>query len=153
MAQQKEDIVILMADDDDDDFLLTKKALQDSHLLNDLHRVKDGEDLLDYLNNEKKFSDKSMYPRPGIILLDLNMPRKDGREALKEIKSNPKLSSIPVVVFTTSKAEADIFKTYELGVNSFITKPVTFDKLIDVMKTLGSYWFKIVTLPIDTMSV
>lgn len=142
-------IVILMADDDDDDFLLTQKALKQSKLLNTLCRVKDGEELLDYLNQRGEFAEGIECPRPGVILLDLNMPRKDGREALKEIKSDPKLRDIPVVVFTTSKAEEDIFKSYQLGVNSFITKPVTFDGLIKVMQTLGRYWFEIVELPVQ----
>lgn len=136
-----------MADDDDDDYLLTQKALKQSKLLNHLRRVKDGEDLLDYLYHRGEYEDSSDCIRPGVILLDLNMPRKDGREALKEIKSDPDLRDIPVVVFTTSKAEEDIYKSYKLGVNSFITKPVTFENLIQVMQTLGKYWFEIVELP------
>lgn len=147
MTTNKAHITIVMADDDDDDYLLTKKALNESRLLNKLHRVKDGEELLEYLRHQDKYADQTEYERPGIILLDLNMPRKDGREALKEIKSDPKLRNIPVVVFTTSKAEEDVYKTYELGVNSFITKPVTFDNLIKVMQTLGTYWLEIVELP------
>lgn len=139
-------IVILMADDDDDDFVLTQKALKESKLLNTLIRVSDGEELLDYLMRRGDYEGKET-PRPGVILLDLNMPRKDGREALKEIKSDPELNDIPVVVFTTSKAEEDIYRSYKLGVNSFITKPVTFENLIDVMKALGKYWFEIVELP------
>lgn len=139
-------IVILMADDDDDDYLLTKKALAESRLLNDLKRVKDGEELMDYLHRRGDYAAENA-PRPGVILLDLNMPRKDGREALREIKSDESLRNIPVVVFTTSKAEEDIYKTYQLGVNSFITKPVTFDNLTEVMRTLGNYWFEIVELP------
>lgn len=138
-------IVILMADDDDDDYLLTKKALEESKLLNTLIRVKDGEELLDYLNERGEYT--SGTQRPGVILLDLNMPRKDGREALKEIKSNPDLNDIPVVIFTTSKAEEDVYRSYQLGSNSFITKPVTFESLITVMKALGTYWFEIVELP------
>lgn len=141
----KDPIVILMADDDDDDFLLTQKALKKSKLLNRLIRVRDGEELLDFLHDRGEFKGKS--ERPGVILLDLNMPRKDGREALKEIKSDKVLSTIPVVVFTTSKAEEDIYRSYQLGVNSFITKPVTFANLIQVMQTLGKYWFEIVELP------
>jgi CheY-like chemotaxis protein len=147
MEQVKNEIIILMADDDDDDYLLTKKAFKESRLLNTLNRVKDGEELLEYLHHVAPFEDKSKYPRPGVILLDLNMPRKDGREALKEIKMDPDLADIPVVVFTTSKAEEDVYRTYQLGVNSFITKPVTFDTLIHTMQTLGDYWFNIVTLP------
>lgn len=147
MTPDRKPMVILMADDDDDDFLLTQKALKQSKLLNTLIRVKDGEELLDYLLGRNDFTDRSAYERPGVILLDLNMPRMDGREALKQIKSNDDLNDIPVVVFTTSKAEEDIYKSYKLGVNSFITKPVTFDNLIQVMQTLGKYWFEIVELP------
>jgi CheY-like chemotaxis protein len=143
----KNGIVILMADDDDDDFLLTQKALKQSKLLNTLVRVKDGEELIDYLHGKGELAETSSFDRPGVILLDLNMPKKDGREALKEIKSDPDLRDIPVVVFTTSKAEEDIYKSYQLGVNSFITKPVTFEGLIQVMQALGKYWFEIVELP------
>lgn len=135
-----------MADDDEDDFLLTQKALTESKLLNKLVRVEDGEKLMDYLLGNGIYADKQ-FERPGIILLDLNMPRKDGRETLKEIKSNPDLSDIPVVIFTTSKAEEDIYKSYKLGGNSFITKPVTFDKLIATITAIGKYWFEIVELP------
>lgn len=139
-------MVILMADDDEDDFLLTQRALKKSRLINQLIRVSDGEELLDYLRQKGKYN-KSNTKLPSFILLDLNMPRMDGREALKEIKSDPELKDIPVVVFTTSKAEEDIIKSYKLGVNSFVTKPVTFDSLIDVMKSLGNYWLEIVELP------
>lgn len=147
---QTQPIVILMADDDEDDILLTKKALVKGKLLNPLHTVQDGEELLDYLLHRGQYVDANAAPRPGLILLDLNMPRKDGREALREIKSHDELKDIPIVVFTTSKAEEDIYRSYKLGVNSFITKPVTLDSLIDVMQTLGKYWFEIVTLPTDT---
>lgn len=143
---KKNSVVILMADDDDDDYLLTKKALKESKLLNTLVRVKDGEELLQYLQKKGDYEHQET-PRPGVILLDLNMPRKDGREALREIKSDPNLNDIPVVVFTTSKAEEDIYRSYQLGVNSFITKPVTFENLLHVVTTLGNYWFEIVELP------
>lgn len=143
-------IVILMADDDEDDILLTHKALQKGRLLNTLYSVQDGEELLDYLLQRGKYSDPAIAPRPGLILLDLNMPKKDGREALKEIKSHADLQDIPIVVFTTSKAEEDIYRSYKLGVNSFITKPVTFESMIEVMQALGKYWFEVVTLPTDT---
>lgn len=147
MSQLKEKpITILMADDDEDDFLLAKRALKQSKLLNDLIRVEDGEELMDYLMARGDYANKPT-PRPGVILLDLNMPRKDGREALKEIKSHPDLRDIPVVVFTTSKAEEDVYRSYQLGVNSFITKPVTFESLITTMGALGKYWFEIVELP------
>jgi CheY-like chemotaxis protein len=143
----KNSIIILMADDDEDDILLTQKALKQGKLLNELHCVRDGEELLDYLFHRGAYSEPASAPRPGVILLDLNMPRKDGREALKEIKEHPDLKDIPIVVFTTSKAEEDVYRSYKLGVNSFVTKPVTFERLIEVMQMLGKYWFEIVTLP------
>jgi CheY-like chemotaxis protein len=143
----KKAVVLLVADDDADDRQMTKEALEESYLLNDLHFVEDGEQLMDYLKRRGKFTDPTDSPRPGMILLDLNMPRKDGREALEEIKTDPELRSIPVIILTTSKAEADILKSYELGVNCFITKPVTFAGLIEVTRTLGQYWFEIVQLP------
>lgn len=143
----KDTIVILMADDDEDDILLTQKALRQGKLLNELYCVQDGEELLDYLFHRGAYTDPAKAPRPGVILLDLNMPRKDGREALKEIKAHPDIKDIPIVVFTTSKAEEDIYRSYMLGVNSFITKPVTFERLIEVMQMIGKYWFEIVTLP------
>ncbi len=140
-------IIILLADDDPDDRLLTRDALAENRLANHLHCVEDGEELVDYLFRRGKFEDPAISPRPGLILLDLNMPRKDGREALKEIKTNPDLCTIPVVILTTSKTHEDICRSYKLGVNSYITKPVTFASLVDVMKTLGKYWFEIVELP------
>jgi CheY-like chemotaxis protein len=140
-------ITILLADDDSDDRVLARDALAESRVANDLRLVEDGEELMDYLNRRGRFSDPANAPRPGLILLDLNMPRKDGREALREIKSDPSLRHIPIVVLTTSKAEEDIYRTYDLGVNSFITKPVSFDGLVSVMRALGRYWFEIVELP------
>lgn len=140
-------IVILLADDDADDRLLTRDALAENRLANNLQCVEDGEELLDYLFRRGKYTDPESSPRPGLILLDLNMPRKDGREALKEIKSHPDLRKIPIVVLTTSKADEDICRSYKLGVNSYITKPVTFASLVEVMKALGKYWFEIVELP------
>lgn len=140
-------IVILMADDDADDRILTKDALEESRVVNDLRFVEDGEELMDYLNRRGEFSDPASAPRPGIILLDLNMPKKDGREALREIKADPDLRRIPVVVMTTSQAEEDIYRSYDLGASSFITKPVTFDRLVELMKTMGQYWVEFVELP------
>ncbi len=149
MEKPKESVVILMADDDEDDCLMAREALEEARICNELRFVKDGEELMDYLRREGRYADPSSSPRPGLILLDLNMPRKDGREALKEIKTDPDLRRIPVVVLTTSKAEEDILKTYDLGVNSFITKPVTFEGLVQVMKTLAEYWLEIVSIPQD----
>lgn len=141
-------ITILMADDDPDDRMLTKEALMENKLANDLHFVEDGEELMDYLHQKGKYN-KDNAPKPGLILLDLNMPKKDGREALTEIKADPKLRRIPIIVLTTSKAEEDIIKSYDLGISSFITKPVTFDDLVEVARAIGKYWFGIVVLPND----
>lgn len=140
-------IIILIADDDPEDRMLVKEALEESRLKNSIQFVENGEELMDYLHHRGKYKDKEKYHTPGLILLDLNMPKKDGREALKEIKADDHLRLIPVVVLTTSKAEEDILRTYDLGVSSFITKPVTFAALVDVMKTLSKYWFEIVELP------
>lgn len=145
----KKSIVILMADDDADDRLLTKRALEQNNIVNDFRYVEDGEQLIDYLNHQGKYSDPADSPRPGLILLDLNMPRKDGREALGEIKKDESLRRIPIVILTTSKEEEDVLRSYDLGVNSYITKPVTFQGLVDAMKTIGRYWLDIVKLPMD----
>lgn len=143
-------VTILVADDDADDRLMIKDAFQESKLANDLRFVKDGEDLMEYLRKDGDYRDNEKSPRPGLILLDLNMPRKDGREALKEIKNDPKLRGIPIVILTTSKTQEDIYRTYDLGVSSFITKPVSFDKLVQITRDLGRYWFEIVELPAAT---
>lgn len=145
--EKRKPIAILIAEDDPEDRMLVKEALDESRLMNNIYFVENGEELMDYLQNKGKFSDKDEYTTPGLILLDLNMPKKDGREALKEIKADPALRFIPIVVLTTSKAEEDIVRTYDLGVSSFITKPVTFSSLVDIMKTLSKYWFEIVELP------
>lgn len=151
MKRDIEAIVILMADDDPEDAMLARDALAESRLANTLNVVEDGEQLLDYLYQRGKFNSGNA-PRPGLILLDLNMPRLDGREALARIKSDPDLRRIPVVVLTTSKAEEDVFRSYDLGANSYITKPVTFDSLVSVVRSLAEYWFGIVMLPIDETS-
>jgi CheY-like chemotaxis protein len=139
-------VTILMADDDEEDCLMARDALQEGRILNDLRVVHNGEELLDYLHRRGRFADADA-PRPGLILLDLNMPRMDGREALRAIKSDPELRAIPIVVLTTSKAEEDIVRSYELAANSFISKPVTFAGLVDVMRDIGHYWLEIVDLP------
>jgi CheY-like chemotaxis protein len=139
---------ILLADDDDDDCMLAREALAESRLLSELYVVRDGEELLDYLYHRGKYINPNSSPRPGLILLDLNMPKKDGREALQEIKNDPKLRQIPVIILTTSKAEEDIHHTYDLGANSFIIKPMDFESLVEVMRTIGKYWFEIVELPL-----
>ena len=140
-------ITIVLADDDPDDRQLTEEAFSENRLVNQLHCVEDGEQLMDYLHRRGQYENLREEALPGLILLDLNMPRKDGREALKEIKADPALRRIPIVILTTSKAEEDIIRSYDLGVNSFITKPVTFEGLVAVMRILGKYWIEIVELP------
>jgi CheY-like chemotaxis protein len=147
MSQGARPLTILVAEDDEEDRLLTEDALTGAHLVNDLRFVVDGEDLMQYLHRSGPYAAPGAAPRPGIVLLDLNMPKKDGREALAEIKQDPELRRIPVVVLTTSKAEEDIVGTYELGVNSFITKPVTFTGLVEALQAFSRYWFEIVELP------
>jgi len=140
-------ITILLAEDDPDDRQMTEEAFVENRLANPLHCVENGEELMDYLRRRGQFERFRAEPLPGLILLDLNMPRKDGREALKEIKADPTLRRIPVVVLTTSKAEEDILRSYDLGVNSYVTKPVTFKSLVELIKVLGRYWFEVVELP------
>lgn len=144
MIENPRSITILLAEDDPDDRLLVREAFEENHLLNSLEMVEDGEELMDYL---RKCGDYETKPTPNLILLDLNMPRKNGMEALQEIKADANLRRIPIVVLTTSKAEEDIIRTYDLGVNSFIVKPVTFDSLVELVRELGKYWFQIVELP------
>lgn len=147
MKQRGNSITILMADDDEDDCLLVREAFTENRLLNDLRFVSDGEELMDYLLQRSHYSDPATSPPPGLILLDLNMPRKNGREALKEIKADLCLRHIPVVVLTTSQEQTDILSSYHLGANSYISKPVTFDGLVRVIKSFGNYWLNIVDLP------
>ncbi len=148
MSTPVQPITILVADDDPDDQLLIKEALEDNRLANVLEFVGDGVELMDYLHRRGDYADRKGQPLPGLILLDLNMPRKDGREAIAEIKADPTLRRTPIVVLTTSSAEADILRTYDLGVASYISKPVTFVGLIDAMEKLTDYWVQIVTLPV-----
>ena len=149
MSNKSNPIIILMADDDPDDRMLTQKALKQSRVANNFYTVEDGEELMDYLYRRGKFSDGKSAPRPGVILLDLNMPKKSGREALEEIKAHPDLRCIPVVILTTSRTEEDIFRSYDLGANSYISKPVTFEGLVEAMKNISQYWFEIVELPCE----
>jgi CheY-like chemotaxis protein len=147
MSKPEGPVQILMADDDADDRLMAKKALKEYRLKNGIRFVEDGQELMDYLHHRGKYADPATSPQPGLILLDLNMPRKDGREALAEIKADPELRRIPVVILTTSKAEEDILRSYDLGVNSYITKPVSFQGLAEALRVLSQYWFEIVRLP------
>ena len=145
--ETRETLVILLVEDDPDDRLLTMRALSKNRLANAIKWVEDGEELIDYLYRRGKYAEPGSAPLPGLILLDLNMPRMDGREALHIIKADPELRRIPIVVLTTSQAEQDIFQSYDLGVNAFVTKPVTFEGLADAIKVLGNFWFEIVKLP------
>jgi CheY-like chemotaxis protein len=141
-------VTILVCDDDEDDRALTEQAFRDARISNRVRFVEDGEQLLDYLCQRGAFSGETgSAPRPGLILLDLNMPKMDGREALKIIKGDPALRDIPIVVLTTSKLDEDIIRSYQLGVNSFMVKPVTFSGLVQAMRVLGRYWLQIVELP------
>ena len=140
-------ITVLLAEDDPEDIYLIGEALEEVAIPNQLKIVQDGEELLDYLHQRGDYADPITAPRPGLILLDLNMPRKDGREALSQIKTDPDLRRIPIVVLTTSQAEEDIYNTYNLGVSGYISKPVSFSGLLDVIKSLGTYWLETVKLP------
>ena len=152
MSHSTVPISILIADDDVDDRMLIKDAFDECRLKNPLQFVEDGEQLLAYLRREGKYENLKSEPLPGIILLDLNMPRVDGRTALDEIKKDERLRRIPVIILTTSKAEEDILRTYYLGVSSFISKPVTFEGLVDIVKTIDQYWIQIVALPAQCVS-
>ena len=140
-------VPILIADDDPEDRMLLQEALLECRLGNPLYFVEDGEQLLDFLKNRGRFSAPEAAPRPGLVLLDLNMPKVDGLEALEAMRADPELRHLPVVVLTTSNAHTDVRSCYELGVNSFITKPVTFDGLVEAVKVMGRYWFEVVELP------
>jgi CheY-like chemotaxis protein len=147
MPGNREPLCILLVDDDADDRMLTQRALESSGLLHRLVMLEDGEELFEYLRREGKYGDSAASPRPDLILLDLNMPRKDGREVLEEIKSDPSLRRIPVVVLTTSEADRDVEASYDLGVNAFVTKPVAFESLASAMKRLGAFWLEVAELP------
>lgn len=147
MSDQDKTVVILMAEDDADDRLLAEEALSETRWPGGLRFVQNGEELLDYLLRRGAYAPPVDAPRPALILLDLNLPRKDGREALREIKSHPSLKRIPVVILTTSAADTDIESLYDLGANSFISKPAQFDALVKVMNSVRQYWFNTVALP------
>jgi two-component system, response regulator len=137
---------ILIADDDADDRMMIKEALEENNFSHDMRFVQDGEELMDYLHQRGKYFTEKVL-RPNLIILDLNMPKVDGREALSHIKSNATLKRIPVIVLTTSRAEEDIVRTYDLGVNSFICKPDRYDDLVIVAREINNYWFSTVALP------
>ncbi len=150
MNASRKSLTVLVADDDEDDRSFIRKAWEKSRVANTLRFVEDGEELTEYLHHNGRYSDPGSAPRPAVILLDLNMPKKDGREALREIKANPELRQIPVIVLTASQAESDICRSYDLGANSYITKPVTFEALVDVLRVLGKYWIEIVEVQSTT---
>lgn len=139
--------VILLADDDEDDRQMTEEALAEARVAGELRCVPDGEALMDYLRRRGDYADERRAPVPSIILLDLNMPRKDGREVLADIKSDATLRHIPVVVLTTSHDQADVAASYDLGASSFITKPVSFAAFVEVLRDFSRYWFDRVELP------
>ncbi len=145
--QLKNRIPILLVDDDEDDIHLVKRAFQKGRILNKLYVAHDGEEALDFLYHRGDFENHIDLPRPGIILLDLNMPRMDGRETLQVIKADENLQSIPIIVLTTSDAEKDILESYKHGANSFITKPVEFSKFLEAVVTIGKYWLSIAEVP------
>ena len=147
MAQRSKPYTILMADDDYEDCLLIRDALKEARRDCDLRFVRDGEEVFDYLHRRRAYADEHNAPRPDLILLDLKMPKRGGREAIEELKSDPRFKRIPIVALTTSMAEEDVSVSYELGVNSYIVKPATFRELVDAMKTLSKYWFELVQLP------
>ena len=137
---------ILMADDDADDRLMAEEAFDEARVANPLGFVKDGEQLLDYLNWRNGYNADNA-PRPGLILLDLNMPKMDGRTALRHIKADPNLRSIPVVILTTSSEKGDVSWAYDLGASGYVSKPITFSGLVDSVRTINEYWVKLVMLP------
>lgn len=140
-------ITILVAEDDPDDRMMIEEAFEENRVANEIHFVEDGEQLMAYLRREGEYARFAGQPYPGVILLDLNMPKKDGREALRELKADSELCRIPVVVLTTSRAEEDVVRTYGLGVSSFVTKPVAFEALVEAVRVICRYWVEIVVLP------
>jgi len=147
MIARKKPITILMAEDDLDDQILLQRALEESRFLNELHFVRDGEELLDYLYHRGLYTEPVKAPRPGLILLDLNLPKIDGQQVMQDIKSDPNLRRIPIVILTASHEEVDIHRSYALGASSYLRKPMRFESLVEVIETLGAYWFEIVELP------
>jgi CheY-like chemotaxis protein len=149
VEQRTKKTVLLMADDDEDDCLLMREAVREVFQSDHFHCVGDGQELMDYLFRRGIYTDHETYPLPDLILLDLNMPRKDGLQALEEIKEHPLLKAIPILIFSTSKEQKEIDLCYSLGANSYITKPVSFESLVKVVRCLSDYWFGIVGLPLS----
>ena len=149
MTSRKQTAIILIAEDDEDDYLLITDTLKEYRIANAIRWVRYGEELMEYLLRHRRYSDPLLSPRPTLILLDLNMPRMDGREALREIKTHPLLRRIPVVVLTTSQSEEDVIRSYDLGVNSYVRKPMRFNDFVEEVRAIGRYWFEIVELPAE----
>ncbi len=148
MNLDKRPPIMLIAEDDPDDRQWIKEALAETQVNAEVRFVEDGEDLMDFLFHRGKYKTTSTLSYPGVILLDLNMPKKDGREALKEIKSDPRLRHIPIIILTTSKSKEDVFRTYDLGANSVILKPLKFSGYVDIMRNLKQFWFEMIELPL-----
>lgn len=145
MIEKSKHVEILMVEDNPADVRLTMEAFRDAKVLNNLNVVADGEEAMAFLRHEGKYADA---PRPDLILLDLNLPKKDGREVLEDIKQDPSLKRIPVVILTTSEDEKDILKAYDLHVNAYITKPVDLDQFIKVVEAVEDFWLSVVKLPV-----
>ena len=150
MTESKKILMVLMAEDDDDYYFLAREAFEKVCCEHQLYRVEDGEELMAYLRSKGKYKGSIM---PDVILLDLNMPRKNGRQALQEIKADPKLSQLPVVILTTSKSERDIYESYQQGAHSYIWKPIGFQQLVDVFKIFCQYWSQTIELPHEKKNI
>jgi CheY-like chemotaxis protein len=142
----KEGFVVLMAEDNEHDIVATKRAWKKHHVANPLYIVKDGEECLDYLHRRGKYSKPDTAPRPGVLLLDIKMPKMDGLAVLEHIRNDGKLRRLPVIILTTSKAEEDRLRSYDLGVNAYIVKPVGFENFSDAVRTISLFW-QLVDLP------
>jgi CheY-like chemotaxis protein len=137
-------IEILLAEDNPGDVRLTEKALDHGNIINNLHVVENGVEAIKFLRQQGEYADK---PRPDLVLLDLNMPKKDGREVMEDMEADPKLGRIPVVVLTSSEAEEDVVRSYELSANAYLTKPVDFDGFVDIVSRIEDFWFSVVKMP------
>ncbi len=144
---ETEEIVILMVDDDPEDVFLTRHAFRKGKLANDFRSVENGQEMLDYLRNEGGYTDAAANPRPHIILLDINMPMMNGFDALENMRKDPLICEIPVIMMTTSRDHVDVSRSYSKGASSYISKPVTPGAMMEVVEVIEDYWFKIVKLP------
>ena len=147
IEHRKKKTVLLMADDDEDDCMLVQDAVREVFQSEDFRCLCDGQELMSYLLHQGIYADPETSPLPDLILLDLNMPRKDGRQALQEIKGHPLLKAIPILIFSTSQEQEEIELCYKLGANSYLIKPVSFDKLVEIVRCMSNYWFNIASLP------